>query len=108
MSHEYHGDVFNQYGDHNIGKIVNDYSADPGPALLNLIRLTEALRTQVSAADKQIIDESVGILRHEDAVETSSLRRALQNLAGIASLVGEVGVPVIEAARKAMAALGIG
>lgn len=108
MSSQYYGDYINQYGGHNIGKIVNESSAEQKSALLEIIRLAEDLRAHVSADANQAIDESVAIIRHGDTVERGSLRRALQSLAGIASLVGEVGVPVIEAIHKVLTALGVG
>jgi hypothetical protein len=40
-------------------------------------------------------------------VEPQPLRRALGNLAGIATVVGQVGTPVVEAVRKVMAAFGL-
>jgi hypothetical protein len=39
--------------------------------------------------------------------DKGALRRALGNIAGVAAVVGEVGVPVIEAIRKVMAAFGM-
>jgi hypothetical protein len=42
-----------------------------------------------------------------DNVEKGTLRRALGNIAGIAAMVGQAGVPVIEAVRQVMAAFGI-
>jgi hypothetical protein len=109
------GDVYNVSGDSvvqvggrdNIGKIVNPAPADPRAALEEVIRLAEALRGQVPAADAQVIDESVGVLRYADASDQHTLRRALGNIAGIAALVGQVGAPVIEAVRSVLSALGV-
>jgi hypothetical protein len=36
-----------------------------------------------------------------------AFRRALSNIAGVATVVGQVGVPVIEAIRAVITALGI-
>ena len=110
------GDVYNVSGDSvaqfggqgNIGKIVNQASSDPRTALEEVIRLAEALRGQVSRADAQVIDESVRVLRHGDASDYGTLRRALGNIAGIAALIGQTGAPVIEAVRSVLSALGIG
>lgn len=108
MSSTNHGDIINQWGDHNIGKISNEAQADPGLQLLELIRMARILREHVSYDDCQVIDESVEILRQGDGAARVSLRCALGNIAGIAALVGDVGAPVIEAVRKVVAALGIG
>jgi hypothetical protein len=40
-------------------------------------------------------------------VKKGTLRRALGNIAGVAAMVGQVGVPVIEGVREVMAAFGI-
>jgi hypothetical protein len=40
-------------------------------------------------------------------VEKGTLRRALGNIAGVAAMVGQVGVPVIESVRQVMAAFGV-
>ncbi len=53
------------------------------------------------------IDESVSTIGTGDHVEAGTLRRALGNIAGVATMVGQVGVPVIDAVRKVMAAFGI-
>jgi len=108
MSNYHYGDTINQYGERNIGKISSQAPTDPRAALLEIIRMAQELRGQVSVADCQVIDESVEVLSHRDTVNQGSLRRALGNIAGIAALVGEVGVPVIEAVRKVVTALGVG
>jgi hypothetical protein len=110
------GDVYNVSGDSvaqfggqgNIGKIVNQASADSRIALEEVIRLAEALRGQVSPAEVQVINESVGVLRSERISDHNTLRRALGNIARIAALVGQVGAPVIVAVRSVMSAFGIG
>jgi hypothetical protein len=108
-SYRISGDSVVQFGGHdNIGKIVNQAPADLRMALAELIRLAEVLRGQVPPTDAQVIDESVGVLRHGDTSDHNTLRRALGNIAGIAAIVGQVGTPVIEAVRSVLSALGIG
>ncbi len=107
MSSYHYGDNIKQYGNQNIGKISNQVPVDTRQALLEIIALTEVIRRQVSAAESQVIEESIEILRRGDAEDRGSLRRALGNIAGIAALVGEVGVPVIEAVRRVITALGV-
>jgi hypothetical protein len=108
MSNYHYGDNITQYGKRSIGKVSYQAPADLRLALLEIIRLAEELRGQVSVADCQVIDESVEILGGGDTVDHGSLRRALSSIAGIATIVGEVGVPVIEAVRKVITALGVG
>jgi hypothetical protein len=42
-----------------------------------------------------------------DNVEKGTLRRALANIAGVATMVGQVGVPVIQSVHAVMAAAGL-
>lgn len=105
---DYHfGDRVNQYGDHNVGLIKNQGPSDPQAAFREMINAVQALRGQVSAADRQVIDESMNTIGTGDNVEKQPLRRALGNIAGVAAMVGQVGVPVIESIRKVMAAFGM-
>ena len=103
------GDQVNQYGDGNIGIIKFHGQADPQAALQEVIGAITALRGNVgiSSADRRVIDESAEIIRASRDTERGTLRKALGNVAGIATLAGEVGVPVIEAVRKMTAALGL-
>jgi hypothetical protein len=108
MSGSYHiGDEVTQYGDHNIGILKNQGPADPQEALRNLAILVQALRDEVPVADRQVIDESMRTINRGNDVEKGTLRRALGNIAGIAAMVGEFGVPVIDSIRKVMSAFGI-
>lgn len=108
MSSNYHiGDNVNQRGDGNIGIIKSQASADPASAMLELTRLVQVLRDQVSSADRQVIDESMNAIGTGQDVEKSAMRSALSRIAGIAALVGELGAPVIGAIRAVMAGFGI-
>jgi hypothetical protein len=102
----YNGSHIQQYGDNAIGMINNNNGpADPRAALREMIDAVHALRGQVSPADRQALDESVRVIGA--GAEPQRLRRALGGIAGIATVVGQVGVPVVEAARKVMAAFGM-
>lgn len=108
MSSNYHvGDEVTQYGDHNIGIVKNQGSADPQVLLQEMIILVQALRGQVTAVDRRVIDESMDVIDMGGNAEKGTLRRALQSIAGIAAMVGEFGVPVIESVRKVMTAFGV-
>jgi hypothetical protein len=101
------GDKVSVRGNHNVGMIKNQGTADPREALHEMINAVQVLRGQVSAADRQVIDESMNIVHRADNVEKGTLRRALSNIAGVAAMVGRVGVPVIESVRAVMAAFGM-
>jgi hypothetical protein len=113
MSANYHfgdkvgGDKVSVRGKHNVGMIKNQGTTNPGAAIEEMINAVQVLRGQVSAADRQVIDESMNIVRRADNVEKGTLRRALSNIAGVATMVGQVGVPVIESVRAVMAAFGV-
>jgi hypothetical protein len=100
-----------QYGgtkNTGIGAINNNYGAsDPQAALRELINAAHALRAQVSPADRQALDESLATIGTGADVEPQPLRGALRKLAGVATLVGQVGVPVVEAVRKVLTAFGL-
>jgi hypothetical protein len=108
MSGNFHfGDEVTQYGDHNVGMIKNQGPADPQAAFRDMVSAIQVLRGQVSPADRQVIDESMQAIGTGGNVEKGTLRRALGNIAGVATMVGQVGVPVIEAVRAVMAAFGL-
>jgi hypothetical protein len=107
MSGNYHfGDEVSQRGDHNIGIIKSQGPTDPQTAFREMTNAVQILRGQVSAVDRQVIDESMNTINTSDRVERGTLRRALSNIAGVAAMVGQAGVPVIESVRKVLAALG--
>jgi len=108
MSGSFHfGDEVTQYGDHNVGMIKNQGPADPQAAFRDMISAVQVLRGQVSPADRRVIDESMKAIGTGGNVEKGTLRRALGNIAGVATMVGQVGVPVIESVRAVMAAFGL-
>jgi hypothetical protein len=106
-SNYFGGNHVTQHGDHSIGMINNNAPADPQATLQEMINAVHALRGQVSPADRQVIDESMSTIGAGANVEPQRLRRALGNLAGIATVVGQVGAPVVEAVRKMMTAFGL-
>jgi hypothetical protein len=101
------GDKVSVRGNHNVGMIKNQETADPREALQEMINVVQVMRGQISAGDRQVIDESMTIVHRADNVEKGTLRRALSNIAGVAAMVGQVGVPVLESIRTVMAAFGV-
>jgi len=104
---DYVNNSYSHAGDNNIGMIKNQATADPRVAPAEMISLLDMPRVQVSAADRKIIDESIAVVRGGGKAEKRTLRIAFGEIAGIAALAGEAGVPVIEAVRKAIAAFGL-
>jgi hypothetical protein len=108
MSSSYHfGDEVTQYGDHNVGMIKSQTPADLQAALRDMVHAVRILRGQVSVADRHVIDEAMDTISAGDTSHRQSWRRALGDIAGIATVVGQVGAPVVESVRKVMAAFGV-
>jgi hypothetical protein len=112
MTSNYYGGqhVTMRGGSNNTGinnGVVNNTQAAPQDALREMIGAVAVLRGQVSPADRDAIDASMSTIGTGADVEPQPLRGALQSLAGIATMVGQVGVPVVEAVRKVMAAFGL-
>ena len=108
MSSNFHyGDNVTQYGNRNVGMIKNQGPVDPRDAFREMISAVQVLRGQLSVTDRQVIDESMKAIGTGDNVEKGTLRRALRDIAGVATMVGKVGVPVIETVHAVMAAFGL-
>ncbi|MFG2042957.1 hypothetical protein [Dactylosporangium sp. NPDC048998] len=101
------GDQYNQYGAHSIGRIEHHGAADPARAYHDLLLAVRTLRAQVSPADRELVDEQLGVLSAGPDQDRGTLRRALSTVAGVAMVVGQVGAPVIQAVRQVTAALGM-
>ncbi|MEU8924035.1 hypothetical protein AB0D10_24315 [Kitasatospora sp. NPDC048545] len=99
------GDSVTQHGDHNIGIVKNQAPADPQAAMRELVAAVHALRGQVPAEDREVLDESLEALGDGTATPPPVLRRALRNISGVASLV-TAGAPVVESIRRILESLG--
>jgi hypothetical protein len=101
------GDQYNQYGDHSVGRIQHHYGADPAAAFQQLLHAVQTLRAQVPPADRSLVDEHLQVIAAGPNQDPGTLRRALAAIAGVATVVGQVGAPVIQAVRQVTAALGM-
>jgi hypothetical protein len=106
-SNYYDSNVVNQQGSHNIGMVNNNAPADPQAAFRDMVNAIQTLRGQVPPDDRQVLDESMHVIRAGGKAEPQRLRRAFRDVLGIATVVGQVGAPVVEAVRKVMAAFGM-
>jgi hypothetical protein len=106
-SNYYGGQHVTQHGDNNVGINNGTYNGAPQDALREMIDAVNALRAQVAPADREVIDASMRTLGTGSGVERQPMRQALSQLAGVATVVGQVGAPVVEAVRKVMAAFGL-
>jgi hypothetical protein len=103
------GDRITQHGDNNIGvaRYQSPTLLDPRVAIQELVVAARRLQGQVTGTDRETIEESLNWLGAEpniNNVDRGRLRRVLATIAGVAQLAGKVGVPVVEAARKAIEA----
>ncbi|MHC3468127.1 hypothetical protein ACYF6T_05380 [Streptomyces sp. 7R007] len=104
------GDHYHQYGDGAIGNASHSGSGDivaggknvhgsePAASRLDgLLREVQKLRRHLDEKDRADMDASVEEIRSNPSRER--LRKLLQNIAGIATLIGEAGAPVIIAVK---------
>ncbi|MEV0324396.1 hypothetical protein ACIBKX_14730 [Streptomyces sp. NPDC050658] len=103
----HYGDVVTQIGGTgNIGIDKHQGSVDPQAAFRDMLQAIQLLRDQVSAEDRQVIDNSLPAIAAGGDTEPGTMRRALGAVAGVATVVGEVGAPVVEAIRRVLALMG--
>ncbi|ALV51321.1 hypothetical protein ASR50_19190 [Streptomyces sp. 4F] len=107
------GDHIQQYGAGSIGKAKHTGSGDivtggknvgvaeGGPALQALLAEIERLRPHLATADRAEVDAAAGAIAEETSEERR--RSLVQRISGIAALVGEVGLPVVSAAKALLA-----
>ena len=88
-------------------EIGNQVAADPQAAMRELAGLITALKNQVTADDRQILNESVRAVQISAGSDKNALRRALSNVVGIASMAGALGAPVLDAALKVKELFGV-
>jgi hypothetical protein len=69
-------------------------------AIEELVRAVQAMRAQVSGSSRQAADEFLGLAGSDAPVQKHELRETLVKIGGVATLVGQVGVPVIQAIQK--------
>jgi hypothetical protein len=108
MTSEVHiGDNIHQSGHGSIGKVYNQGPVDSQATLREMVTLAMDLRARVTPMDRDIIDESVEIVRRGRGVERDAFRRALGNLIGIATMAGAVGGPALDVALKLKKLFGL-
>lgn len=107
------GDHIEQYGASSFGKVQHTGSGDivsggkyvgasaGGPEVDALLRAIERLRPHLGHSERAEVDAAADSIAREPSAERR--RGLVQGIAGIAALVGEVGVPVITAAKVLLA-----
>ena len=69
-------------------------------AVQELLQAVQVMRSQVSGGAQQAADEFLRLAGSGAQPQKHELRQALVKIGGVATLVGQVGVPVIEAIQK--------
>ncbi|MGW6919048.1 hypothetical protein ACWGB8_35310 [Kitasatospora sp. NPDC054939] len=104
-NHYHYGDEVTQYGNHNTG-IVKNYGADPQVAFREMLAAVQQLRSQVTAVDREILDESLDALGTGENVQPGVMRRALATISGVAQAVGTAGLPVVQSVQTVLELMG--
>ncbi|XMA37452.1 hypothetical protein O1157_14935 [Streptomyces albogriseolus] len=103
------GDHVQQYGSGNIGRAEHTGSGDmvaggktvgatvTDPAVRALLQEIAKLRPHLDQGDRAEVDAAAESLAEEASPERR--RTLVQRVTGIAALVGEVGLPVVTAAK---------
>jgi hypothetical protein len=81
--------------------------SDPRAALREMINRAVAFGTQASTAHREIINESLQVIRQRENVGRGALRRAVTNLIGVAAMAGSTGGPLLDAALKVKELYGL-
>lgn len=99
-------------GDFSPINVTQQAPADPRTLLWDLVRTVEQMQDQLHGTDRHTVVEFLDLAKSlnaksPDLVDKYHLRAALQKVAGVATMVGQVGVPTIEAIRGLKDALGL-
>jgi hypothetical protein len=110
------GDSFHQYGAGSIGKAEHSGSGNivaggmrvagqgaSTAAVDNLLEELRKLRQHLDSEDRADVDAVAAEIASNPSHDR--LRNALRTVSGIATLVGEVGAPVINAARAILGSI---
>jgi hypothetical protein len=107
MTNIHVGDNNSTYGANspiNIGRVNGQ---DTEFLISQLISAVQEMRGQVPVSAQQIADDFLALAASPAKPDKRRLRDALLQLGTMATLVGQVGVPVIEAIDKLRTALGL-
>lgn len=109
----HYGDTVNMHGGTGNTGIVKNQSptvvqqaATSQAAIAQLAELLLELRTQVTPASAGTIDTNLPVIVSEESAPEAR-RGALMAVLGIATLAGELGLPIIDAATRVLELLGL-
>jgi hypothetical protein len=81
--------------------------SDPRAALREMINLAVDFGAQASTAHREVINESLQVIRQGENVGRGALRCAVTNIIGVAAMAGSAGGPLLDAALKVKGLFGL-
>jgi hypothetical protein len=99
------GDNFSVGGTGNIGKIENSGQTNTDAALRDVQEKVSILRANLAPDHLAVVDSALQQLGPGSNASAEIQRSALARIAGIATVVGSIGTPAVEAIRRLIDAL---
>jgi hypothetical protein len=108
-SFRFQGNASGVFGSNNSveNSTFNNVNSEVSAELQNVLDALAAIEEKLTHDDRATVEEALDELQ-TSAGDPSRMKRALSKIAGVATLAGDVGAPVVEAVRKLLSALGIG
>lgn len=108
-SFRFHGNASGVFGSNSRveNSTFNSVNSKVSEELQNLLDALAALQEKLPYEDRWAVDDALEELETSTG-DAGRMKTALSKIAGVATLAGDVGAPVVEAVRKLLSALGIG
>lgn len=98
----HYGDNVRQSGDNNVYVKPTYHAPTPAATREELIRAIRDLQYQVGPDDRSLLEQALpAIARSDPASDGGAFKRAVTAVAGVAALVGQAGMPVMDLIQKA-------
>lgn len=105
MTNIHIGDNNATYGPNSPITTTHAGGSDEQTAIQELVQTIQVMRSHLSDAHQRIADDFLELSAPGTPAEKHRYRDALVRVGGIATVVGQVGVPVIDAIQKVTQAL---
>lgn len=102
-----YGNNYGNIGNNNTLNVTQAANQDAGTQLQELVRAVQVMREQGPPAARPAAEEFLEVATSPAKEESHRLRDALLRLGAVATVVGQTGVPVIDAIEKVKSALGL-
>ena len=94
------GDINSTHGANSPITTNRSSGIDERSALQALVQAILVMRAQAPGASQEAADEFLQLINSGTHVEKHQLRDAIVKIGGVATVLGQVGVPVIQAIQK--------